>query len=493
MNQERFCHWAAWLSFAIAIVGCVADTYSSATSLAKLQHADFQYLAAFFNDITSGGKLSDWALPPSPYFFPDLGLYALLRLFSARPEWTSIGAMVLMPVLLAIPLSLLARQASRESSSRVLAVYALVFIAYVRGVFGVGGMLILSCHAGQAATALWCLVLLLKPTRIRVGVVSLLALAAAASDPLFVFGALAPMCLFVLLCSIGLGRWFRWLSCILFAASSVAGLAIRSVLPVAPPRGATINWGRSADALRAFMSHISDPETVAIWVALVLSLVALAANWKNSRARTVVVGLLAAVFTSLFGVWLIGAEVITWWSRYLVLVHLCLVLLVTLSLNAIPFRRVVSWSLIATALAGALLNIAQKHSGLANIGTVRLEVMPCFDAEAAKQGITRCVATYWLAKPVSVLALKPVTIIQTDANGIPNWWITTLRHNKEGEPVDCAVLQAGEVPVFVANFGAPSTAVACSGGTVLTYSGEAKVRLNMLLQPRIRLDVPRQN
>ena len=40
---------------------------------------------------------------------------------------------------------------------------------------------------------------------------------------------------------------------------------------------------------------------------------------------------------------------------------------------------------------------------------------------------------------------------------------------------------------------APSTAVACSGGTVLTYSGEAKVRLNMLLQPRIRLDVPRQN
>jgi len=170
----------AWLGFACAIVAAIESTYANPNTLASLQHADFQYLPMLYKDLfLLGGKLSDWALTPAPYFFPDLPAYALLRVLSTNPNWTAIGASFLVSASVAVGATYLVRQAgSFMASVQTLALLSVTLLSFARDWSVLAtGLLCLSNHGGQAAIALACFAILLKPTARGVVGVALLAFA----------------------------------------------------------------------------------------------------------------------------------------------------------------------------------------------------------------------------------------------------------------------------------------------------------------------------
>lgn len=73
-----------WLALLLSLASVALRAYETPDRLDGFLHADAQYLPALFEDLfVRGGHLEDWALPPSPYFFPDLAIVAALRVVSA--------------------------------------------------------------------------------------------------------------------------------------------------------------------------------------------------------------------------------------------------------------------------------------------------------------------------------------------------------------------------------------------------------------------------
>src|SRR5512135_2773264 len=63
--------WLGLLAFGAALAGLHASI-----DLRRYQDSDLYYLPALYADLVSwGGRLSEWKLPPAPYFFPDMALY----------------------------------------------------------------------------------------------------------------------------------------------------------------------------------------------------------------------------------------------------------------------------------------------------------------------------------------------------------------------------------------------------------------------------------
>jgi len=251
--------------------------------------------------------------------------------------------------------------------------------------------------------------------------------------------------------------------------------------------------GRSGDALRAFATHLGDTEAYHVYLAMALALVAVILGWRDPRRRAITVALVLSILSTLFGLWLIGAEVVTWGSRYLILVHVALAMLAPLGLEALVKERPFTLALVLGTLVTVGMTVLGYGANLRNIGVVRLTPMTCFDRLAAtRDDMHRCVASYWIAKPIAVQASKPVTVIQIRSDGVPDWWINTRRYNSDNVPVDCAVLPNNEAAYFVSRFGEPSTSVECEGHRIMTYNGLSRDRLNEQLQPLLHIDVPRR-
>lgn len=491
----RWLERLGWLAFAAALAATVGATYQSSDRLLVLQHADFQYLPLLYEDVLrQGGRLADWALPPSPYLFPDLLAYSALRLVGSSSDWTAIGASVLTATSTAALTARLARRVAPATPGAPLQAVALVTAMLVAFAYDwsreATGFLLLSCHGGQLVMGLLCFVILSEPTFGRLAAVGAIATLTSASDPLFAMAYALPLS--VLVTVTASPGWTRWAKAALPPVASAVGLWVHSRLPVPPRRGHLIDLGRSADALRAFVSHLGDWDAVPVYLGLFLAVVALAQARRKPAQRNALAALLLTIPSALFCIWLIGAEVVTWTSRYLFQLHVVLAIVapagLRVFLRARPFSR-------ATALGAlAVSGVAALHfaGGFRSIGAVRLKPMSCFDRVAAEHEIHRCVASYWMAKPVSVLAAKPVTVIQVWPNGEPDWWINTRRHNTEGSDVDCAVFPAPEADAFAAQFGPPSASVECEGARIMLYQGASREALNQRLQPVLHLDVPRR-
>lgn len=485
-----------WVAFAVALVATVGATYQSSDRLWVLQHADFQYLPMLFQDLVrQGGKLDDWALPPAPYLFPDLLMYAALRLFSSGPDGTAIGASVLMATSTAVLVTRLARRVAPATPTAPLQALSLVTAMLVAFAYDwsrqATGFLLLSGHGGQLVMGFLCFVLLGTVSLPRLGAVAVIALLTSASDPLFAMVFALPLSGLVMLGAEP--GWARWVKTAVPMGASALGLWVHAHLPTPPLRGSRIDFGRSGDALRAFLSHLSDWDSVPVYLGFLLAVVALVRAWREPARRNALAVLLLTIPCALFGLWLLGAEVVTWSSRYLFQLHLVLVIVAPAGLEVFikerAFSRATAWG----ALAASALAALHFAGGLRNIGTVQQRPLSCFDRLAAERVVHRCVASYWLAKPISMLAAKPVTVIQVWPNGVPDWWINTRRHNAEGSEVDCAVFLPSEADDFVGRFGPPSTAVDCEGARIMLYDGAAREALNRQLQPVLHLDVPRRS
>lgn len=78
----------AWILFAICLVDIALQYSSGGLMQGHLLNSDTLFLPSLLTDVFSnGGSLSDWSLPPAPYFFPDLTVFSLLHAVGVKPYY----------------------------------------------------------------------------------------------------------------------------------------------------------------------------------------------------------------------------------------------------------------------------------------------------------------------------------------------------------------------------------------------------------------------
>lgn len=78
----------AWILFAICLVDIALQYTSGGLIQGHLLNSDTLFLPSLLTDVFSnGGSLSDWSLPPAPYFFPDLAVFSLLHAIGIKPYY----------------------------------------------------------------------------------------------------------------------------------------------------------------------------------------------------------------------------------------------------------------------------------------------------------------------------------------------------------------------------------------------------------------------
>jgi hypothetical protein len=476
----------SWTLFALAVLSTIATTYASSANIALLQHADFLYLPALYNDlILEGGKLKDWALPPSPYFFPDFALYVVLRAISSSQNWTAIATQVLVPTAIALLSTHIAGRIGLPlNSHQTLALLSTMLLAYAWRWSGLAvGVLCLSIHSGQIIIFLACVALLLRQSAGRVAIACLLSFATALSDPLFVMTSMVPLAFLVWCMAHG---WARWAKVAALLAANLGGVAVYRRLPVSPHAAKLFDPTRCSQTFHAFAAHLGDFDALPVYIGFGCAALALVTCWRDRQRRTVILALLLSVPSTLVGLWFVGAEVVVWGSRYLILMHVILAILAPIGLNALVKAEAFTWAITgAVGFAAALAVIGLGHN-LRNIGKVRLAPMECFDRFNLKHPVHRCVASYWLAKPIAVLATNHTTVIQTGPDGVPYRWINTERHIRDNVNVDCAVFNDADAAYFSKRHGAPQIAEQCEGVRVMMYRGEGQLQLNRSLSRVLR-------
>ncbi|MEW5739067.1 MAG: hypothetical protein AB1938_09075 [Myxococcota bacterium] len=428
------------MSVGLAIAWVVLGAYDSIQSIQLFLHSDLQYLPALFDDLASGGRLDQWALTHSGYLFPDLLIYSAARVVSSSAHWTFIAVAIALPIATAALLRVLAsRLVAPNAGVQTVALFSLLLIGMRPGGLDFPTPLVaLSDHGGQALVAVACMCLLLQASPRRIAVASLLSLLTSASNPLFVITSLPA--LLWLTFRTHQGRT-RVLGLIGLVSACGLGIYLHGLLPI-PPQQPLIVPGRSSDALRIFLSRATVAESAPVVVSLLVGLLALFVA-RERNGRTLVVTAWLTVLSSLFGLWLIGAEVGIWKSRYFVSFWLALTLLVPCGLQVIKWQRAVTTlAVVATILLG-LWRVIPLLPNVRKIGQLKPEPVTCFERAAKRAPLARCVATYWNAKPVAVMADSKPVVLQIRADGVPDWWINTRRHDREGLPIDCAILDQG--------------------------------------------------
>jgi hypothetical protein len=468
--------------------------YESEQSVHQFSHADFQYIPVLFNDVLrQGGTLADWALPPSPYFFPDFLLYALVQLPSSQADWIRLAICTSQLTCFAVLIWKLSSLAGGASG----AVGTLcVFCSLLLG-FDAGGLefptalYYLSDHGGQALVGLLSGFLLIRQgvrrDRFGVWLVTLLALLTTVSDPLFVISHL--VALVFVLARTQTGTRKLWTSIALILACAI-GVWLRTKLPL-PPVQPLVVWGRSLDALHLFESHMKEPVAWVAYTGFLLGAVSIPLS-SAGPSRTLVIWSWITIASTLIGLFIIGAEVLTWKSRYFVSLWIALVLLCGSALRPLLRHWLARVIALGCVSAVALSVAVPRLPNVAKIGKLKPKHVTCYDQAAKSHDINRCVATYWNAKTTLALADKPPLLSQVRADGVPDWWIMTRRMDWSTEPVDCAILSASESGVFISRFGQPSNTVECGDSQILLYGGPAREELNRRILPLLHAQVPRR-
>lgn len=493
-GRGRWLEGAGWVVLALSVAAAVAETYASPATFAQLAHADFQYLSALSLDlIEQGGRLADWTLPPSPYFFPDLAVHLVLRLLSANPDWLTIASAAVLAAGTALAAARLAtRVAGTEGAAlQALVLLSAMLLAYAWGWSGEAvGLLCLSNHGGALVMGLACLLLVDRPTRQRLAFAAGLVIVTSLSDPLFAIAWALPVAALAATSAAPIPlRAARGLSLL---AACAMGLLVHSWLPVPPTQGPRFRWEYLHSGAADFFTHLGEPTGAPVYLGLLAAAVALLRTRGDPSHRPLLLALLLTFPLSLLGLWVIGAPAGSWGSRYLVHLHVVLAIVAPAALAGQRNQPWLSWALAFAAAVVALVSFGQRAPNLGRVGHVTLAPVACFDDFFRTREVHRCVAAYWEAKPIAVLAQKRITTVQVFADGQPDWWINTRRHYAEEEVVDCAVLPTVQAAFFSGHFGPPDEIQRCDDTWILLYRGPKREALNRTLRPLLQRDGTRK-
>ena len=203
---------AALTLVAISLVNILAQYLGNGSMKSYLVNSDTLFWPTLLSDtLANGGRLSDWSLPPAPYFFPDLAIFVVSYFAGMGPYLQLLAVALVQTALVLVALWLLAKRTATPFPlvSAAFIVTTLCYFALSsnnRFDFASSGpfvlMLVSVFHFGIFITSLFVLALWLmitdtnserKKFGIQTVLMAILAFLSAISDSFFITQTVIPL------------------------------------------------------------------------------------------------------------------------------------------------------------------------------------------------------------------------------------------------------------------------------------------------------------
>lgn len=108
----------AFIFLALSFVAIIIHYHSRSDIVNYFFLSDSLYLPTLFEDIfANGGKINDWYLTPSPYFFPDYPAFFFAYLIGNSPQSQMIAFALIQASLVLVAVFLISKETTKKSSS----------------------------------------------------------------------------------------------------------------------------------------------------------------------------------------------------------------------------------------------------------------------------------------------------------------------------------------------------------------------------------------
>ena len=116
--RQRYKNILAFIFLALSFIAVIIHYHSRSDIVNYFFLSDSLYLPTLFEDIfVKGGKINDWFLTPSPYFFPDYPAFFIAYLIGNTPQSQMIAFALIQASLMLMVVFLIAKETSKINSS----------------------------------------------------------------------------------------------------------------------------------------------------------------------------------------------------------------------------------------------------------------------------------------------------------------------------------------------------------------------------------------
>jgi hypothetical protein len=458
-----------------------------------------------------GFHFGGWNISHAPEYV-QMAVALLARAISPTLVAGHVLESLLQPVLLALSLNLLMRKAlGRKTALAPVAVAAILYL--ISRNFGLDFIAVIwsNRHGFTAiltALALW---LFLEPQRSRAASTALVATVTAgvASDLLFLVWFAAPA-----LAAAGMSwrprqRWPYQRGAALVVLGIGLGLMVfRFATPmmtvgekveVDPSRAVPALW-RMVDDARA-----QNPQQFLFNFLLVAGFLVALVLARRAQTEAARLAAIFAVLLPLISAVSVAATAAPFrergYTRYLLAPEIGALLVIAYALSR--FRGKLGEGILAAAVWGLLLvDFRSLPPGVTPIHRYESPLVRCIDDAAAKHGLQFGVADYWLAKYVTALSSRDLSVVAVTNRLDPyvkfsniEWFLGGVGAQRHDRPIytfaitgASSATEPGIAPQALARLGPPVAVESCFAFriVVLPAGGDARLRAQFLENPRIR-------
>jgi hypothetical protein len=515
-----------WLAFLFSLLHLAGSYAAGGLDPYAVLNSDVMFVPLFWEDFRRSFSLAGWVMPTNPYFFPDVALYALIRVFTPDVD-LALGLFGLLQLLiLTIGLLLVLRElpiAQHRGQPVALLVVAVMYllIASGRQILYLNAFMA-AHHFGIVAVAFYYLSAVLaafsaetrggrRRSVIGLGVLTALL---AVSDSLFIVQFVAPV-VAVSALLVGLRRlpWRRALivNGMLLLAALAGQIARLAIVPV----GRILSYtqamslqgiGQSLYFLAewAGTTAVQEPLLAGLWLTSILALAAVtmrAARSATDRRSVIPAAAILIVTGTIFGsaaaslaaAVATGNFVVPQNTRY-IQPALFLPLLTGWPLwiaqgerSARPPAATAETAWRAGLATAAIVVIgfvvfAGRLPALPRLAANENPFVACLTREAEQRGLMHGMTHYWRAASTSALSKGRLNVVAVRPDLTAYIWVA--QRNWYRRPFEFVVVEPHAAPearideaTVIQKFGLPAETFACGRSNVFVYNRPTDIRI----------------
>ncbi len=508
--RQRYKNILAFIFLALSFIAVIIHYHSRSDIVNYFFLSDSLYLPTLFEDIfIKGGKINDWFLTPSPYFFPDYPAFFIAYLIGNTPQSQMIAFALMQASLMLMAVFFIAKETSKINSSNfTIATTTLIVLIWLALSAGEPFVFILlsAYHYGAFLSAILLVALWLKLNDnssvknqcFLLTLIGVFTFITTLSDTLFLVQFVAPLVATHVLISI-LDREFslkKTLALIFIAICSFVGSISYKWIVANQTRYAT-NIG--IENLSKNLKNISEIFYAAatgypvfgiiflLYLGVVLhSLILLLRGDKQDfKLSWLALFSFLSLCVTLFTTLVVTNLQIT--GRYLIPALSWPIIIVLIYINNRFHDRFALTAILISIFA--LSSMSWSSYQLIQSNGIKERYYPgdmaCIDDVLEKENINNGIAQYWDAKHIQNLSRLKLNIAQHFDNLNEMHWITSKKYFTP--TYDFAIITEVADPPFKISLealtrlnGKPTLTKACGSRTVYIY-GKDQMRVRKLV------------
>ena len=515
MSTSFLQYGLVFLEYAIVLTGLVAPLvayYSTSYPLLRffIYNSDALYLPSLYADVLSGDNLAKWSFPPTPYIFPDMVLYFLIRIITPSVHTAMVVFGMIQYLVFALGVMLLAGRLLSRSYG--LAPYGLIALMSALFLFLLGKLEFYSqmifagtFHFGVVLIIPFVLAIslrLISEPEVRlplVGALCILSFLTSASDGLYLTKVAVPL----------VGSWValfvtkkvRIRHTLVIGISVILSSLIGLVLSLVnilrySTMGMYVFRPNSiySSFLKSFNSLVSITQYHAILAAVFLGVcifVFIKHLVQSSLRKTSTADSKSVLLSSFFSLALIVNTIVIiglgvfidrngfrYFLPFLIFSGfwgIPLVVGIPQAIKPVFVKVVVSCALVGVTIFGLRSMDIQRFSRVFT-DVYYPPFVKCMDENTARLGIRNGISQYWQARPISLLTQNNLRVVQVGRDLSPFHWISNLNWyamEPEFAIIDLAVPENHpfrlDEQLITSRFGKPDATFQCEQSKVIVY------------------------